>query len=128
MMSIFTGSEFVLMKDLDFKNVTNFAAMDFNGSLDGNHFNVMNLNIFTPNYNGDVAIFNSVNNATLKNLHFLNVSVLNSATSSFKISVLALKVENLYLQNVSFLNCSLQAGGPLFESGFLAASASNFIM
>ena len=59
-----------LMNDLDFKNEGNSVSIKnvFNGKLDGNNYEIRN-------YNSDIALLWSVQNATIENIFINNVNL-----------------------------------------------------
>jgi len=67
-------NKFILLNNLDLSNEKDFYIPFFRGTFDGNHKSIQNLTINLPDQN-NIALFSRTENAYIKNLQLINVSI-----------------------------------------------------
>ena len=99
--------------DIDFSELDDFTGFgaDFTGVLDGNGHKILN-------YNGNIALFKEVSNAKIFNLSLENISIeLDQAGNKYE-GVLAKKVADSHIENVSITgNFKGYSGGIIADTG-----------
>ncbi len=98
--------KYILMNDIDLDNVSWTPLNQFEGIFEGNNYTISNLVINIPN-SGNSGLFESIENATIRNLIISNVSGSKVITSLSRIGVIAGSASNSTLSSVHINNTEI---------------------
>lgn len=103
--SIQSNNSYKLSSDIDFNNQAFTPISNFSGVLDGNGYTIKNISITAQD--GDVALFASTTNATIKNLQIENINIdmqKEADTYISKVAYLVANAVNTNIENISIIS------------------------
>lgn len=117
-----------LMNDLDFKNITNYPKINFDGNFDGNNKTLKNITAEDSGVFNSINFFNYDKRTTIQNLNIENITV--TSTKGNYLGALASSSENVTIKNVHIKNGKVtniesNIGDEVSTGGFIGDTESS---